>query len=213
MLFWLCPQAQQRIYAVLGKLAGLNVVQVAGSYVGLRRLDRFEHMLEKVGWDVRRCGELIFDVGPPDNSTVQHVLHGRFPIPPWAAIGQQAGIANGIRDAHVLINIVMIAQHAIIKRANLVYRRKDGQRALVLVQCVAPAPDRIDLNGVVFGGVQLLDGLLRFGRIVERRLDSTLEHAGQRVFLEGGQTLQIGLVAVAVATQRHQTLVVVPAIA
>ena len=142
------PKTQQCIDAVLSKLTGLYVVQVARSYIGLRGFDRFEDVPEEVRWNVRVGGEPVFDVAPLHDPTIKHVLHGRLPIPPGAAIGQQAGIADWIIDAQVFIDPVVISKGAVIQHLDLIHWREYGQWALVLVQCISPAPDGVNLDGI-----------------------------------------------------------------
>ena len=69
---------------------------------------------------------------------------------------------------------------------------------MVWVQCISPAPDGVNLDGIVLGSVELLDGLFGFGRVVERGVYVALKDAGQWVFLEGRQTLQIAFMGMAI---------------
>ena len=147
---------------------------------------------------MRAGSEPVFDVAPLHDPTIKHVLHGRLPIPPGAAIGQQAGIADWIIDAQVFIDPVVISKGAVIQHLDLIHWREYGQWALVLVQCISPAPDGVNLDGIVLGSVELLDGLLWLARGVERDVYIALKDVGQWVFLEGCQTLQVAFMGMAI---------------
>ena len=95
---------------------------------------------------------------------------------------------------------------------DLIQRRKYWQRLRVLVKRVASTSAHVYLDGSLSGRTaELLHGLFGLGALVERSEHAGLEDAAERILLKGGETLEVTLVSVSVAAQRHKLLGVVAA--
>ena len=115
------------------------------------------------------------------------------------------------QNVDVFVHKAVVSQGA-VALLDLIQRREDWQRLGVLVQRVASTSAHVYLDGSLSGrAAELLHGLFGLGALVERSEYARLEDAAERILLKGGETLEVTLVSVTVAAQRHKLLSVVPA--